>query len=247
MWWRQRAGTRTHVRHRAVDTVAEAFSRRAQVVASGSAQHALAADLGGGLADDAIPFAEAANAAAEPGDGAAELVAEDDRNVDRPRMGLVRLVDVRSTHRHRADLEQDLAFTHLGHRDLAQFDGERFERVVDDGGVCWHRSASVRSAAAFRRGRPELGNRNVAELDQARRARPDVTLLRTVMLQGDGAAPECPGSSALLMTVWPLRTTVSRLPRIVISNVFHSPMLLSAFFDGVTPARTAGGIFSSMR
>src|SRR6185436_11636958 len=50
-----------------------------------------------------------------------------------------------------------------------------------------------------------------------------------------------PGSSALSITRSPLRTTVSRLPFIVISNVFHLPMSWSASFFGVTPARTAAG------
>ncbi len=45
----------------------------------------------------------------------------------------------------------------------------------------------------------------------------------------------------------PLRTTVRRSPFIVISNAFHWPMSLSAFAFGVTPARTAVGIFSSIR
>jgi hypothetical protein len=56
-----------------------------------------------------------------------------------------------------------------------------------------------------------------------------------------------PGSSAASITFSPLRTTVRRLPFIVISKVFHSPMLRSASFFGVTPARTAGGILSSVR
>ena len=56
-----------------------------------------------------------------------------------------------------------------------------------------------------------------------------------------------PGSWAFSITVMPFRTTVSRSPFIVISNAFHSPMSLSALARGVTPARTAGGIFSSIR
>ena len=55
------------------------------------------------------------------------------------------------------------------------------------------------------------------------------------------------GSSAFSITRSPLRTTVRRLPLTVISNVFHSPMFRSASFLGVTPARTAADIFSSVR
>ena len=56
-----------------------------------------------------------------------------------------------------------------------------------------------------------------------------------------------PGSCALSITVTPLRTTVRRSPFIVISKAFHWPMSLSAFAFGVTAARTAVGIFSSIR
>jgi hypothetical protein len=51
----------------------------------------------------------------------------------------------------------------------------------------------------------------------------------------------------LVITSMPFSTTVSLSPFIVTSNVFHSPMLRSAFRFGVTPARTSGGIFASVR
>ena len=64
----QAARRHAHVlRHRAVDAVAEALARRAQVVATGAAHQALAADVGGGLADDAIAFLEAPSRRRRPG------------------------------------------------------------------------------------------------------------------------------------------------------------------------------------
>ena len=56
-----------------------------------------------------------------------------------------------------------------------------------------------------------------------------------------------PGNSAWLITSSPLCTTVSRLPRIVISKLFQAPMSRSALRFGVTPARTAAGIDASVR
>src|SRR5436189_12005 len=49
------------------------------------------------------------------------------------------------------------------------------------------------------------------------------------------------------MTSSPFSLTQSRSPFIVISNEFHSPRGRSAFFLGVTAARTSAGIFLSVR
>ena len=51
-------------------------------------------------------------------------------------MSVTGLVDIRSAHGHGPDLEQDVAVANLGNRYLAQLDGERLERVVDDGWLC---------------------------------------------------------------------------------------------------------------
>src|SRR5687768_14950669 len=44
----------------------------------------------------------------------------------------------------------------------------------------------------------------------------------------------------------PFNSTVNRSPFIVILNVFHSPIFLSAFVFGVTPRLTSAGIFLSI-
>ncbi len=49
------------------------------------------------------------------------------------------------------------------------------------------------------------------------------------------------------MTVLPLSTTVTVLPRTVISKWFHSPTGLSACVRGVTAALTSAGVLGSVR
>ena len=110
------------LRHRAVDAVAESLARRTEVVASGPAQHALAADVRRRLADDPVAFLEAAHGAPDPRDRAAELVAEHDRDVHRPGMCVPRLVHVRAADRHRADREQHVVVADVRDGDLAQLD-----------------------------------------------------------------------------------------------------------------------------
>src|SRR5439155_24207565 len=63
------------------------------------------------------------------------LMAEDDRNINRPRMRVERLVNVRSTHRDRPDAQQHVGVADLRDLHVAQLDGERLERVLDDGGL----------------------------------------------------------------------------------------------------------------
>ena len=109
-----------HVRgHRAIHAVAEAFARRAQIVAARAAQHALAAHLRRRLAHHAIAFAEMFHGASRVGDRPTELMAEDHRNIHRPRMGVVRLVNVRSADRDRPDAQQHVGVADLGHRHFA--------------------------------------------------------------------------------------------------------------------------------
>ena len=55
------------------------------------------------------------------------------------------------------------------------------------------------------------------------------------------------GSSPPGMTVMPFSTTLTVLPRTVISKWFHSPTGLSAWVRGVTAARTSAGVFRSIR
>ena len=129
--------------HRAVDAVAEALARRAQVVAAGAAHQARAADHGGGFADHAVAFAEVLNVVTGRGHGAAELVAERDRNVHRPRVRAVRLVHVGAADRHRADGEQHVGGSDLGHRDFPQLHRHRRERVLHDGLLCLHRAPQL--------------------------------------------------------------------------------------------------------
>ncbi len=76
-------------RHGAVEPVAETQASLTQVVRAGTAHHALAADLRGRLADDAVPLAEAADAGTGVRNRAAELVPEDHRHVHRPGVGVV--------------------------------------------------------------------------------------------------------------------------------------------------------------
>ena len=56
-----------------------------------------------------------------------------------------------------------------------------------------------------------------------------------------------PGSWAFSITVLPFSIDGQAVALHVISKVFHSPTGLSACVFGVTPARTSGGIFASMR
>ena len=127
------------LRHRAVQPVAKTEPRRAEVVPAGPALHALAANLRGGLADDAIAVAEAADAATRLRDGAAELVAEHHRHVDAPRVGVVRLVDVRTANRYGSDRQQHVVVADVGNGNFAELDRQRLERVVNEGGVGRHR------------------------------------------------------------------------------------------------------------
>ena len=130
---RQRVGdvvqaSRRHphpLRHRAVHAISKALARRTEIVSSGPAQHALAADFRRRFADDPIAFLEAAHGATEPRDRAAELVAEHDRNVHGPGVCVPRLMDVRSADGHRAHRQQRLVVCDVRDGDLAQLDGTR--------------------------------------------------------------------------------------------------------------------------
>jgi hypothetical protein len=53
-------------------------------------------------------------------------------------MRIVGLMHVGSANGDRADLQQGMVVTHVRDRDLAQFDGERLEGVLNDGGLCGH-------------------------------------------------------------------------------------------------------------
>ena len=143
---RQRVGDRVQaarrhpheLRHRAVEAVAEPLARRTEVVAAGAAQQAVAADLRRRLADHAVPFTKPAHPRSDLGDRAAELVPEHDRDVHRPRMRVVRLVNVRAADRYSAHLQQNIALANLGNGDLPELDGMWFEGVMDDGGMRLH-------------------------------------------------------------------------------------------------------------
>src|SRR4029077_8710634 len=129
----QAARGNLHVRrHRAVDAVAEAFPLRAQIVAAGLAQQTVATHHGGRFRHDTVTFAERLYRASGLCDGSGELVAEDDGDVDRPRMRVVRLVHVGSADRYRPDPQQDVAVADVGDGDVPKFDGQGLERVVDD-------------------------------------------------------------------------------------------------------------------
>jgi len=105
---RQRAGTLTYDANRAVDPVAESFPVRTEVVAPVPAEQAFAADLGGGLGDDAIAFVKRLHGPPRLRDGAGELVAENHRHVDGPGVRVVRLMHVGAADRYGADAEQHI-------------------------------------------------------------------------------------------------------------------------------------------
>src|SRR5206468_2456200 len=68
-------------------------------------------------------------------DRATELMSQDDRDVHRPRMRVVRLMNVRPAHGNRPDAQQHIGVADLRHRDVTQLDRERLERILDDGGL----------------------------------------------------------------------------------------------------------------
>ena len=59
--------------------------------------------------------------------------------VDRPGLGVARLVHVRAANRHRPDLEQDVVVADVGNRNFAELDGERCRAVLNDGRLCGHK------------------------------------------------------------------------------------------------------------
>ena len=126
------------LRHRAIQAVAEPEPGRTEVVPARAALHAFAADLRRGLADDAIAFTKPAHGPARLRDGSAELVAEHHRNVDAPGMRVVRLMHVGAAHRHRPDRQQHIVIANVRNRNLTKLDGERFEGIVNEGGVGRH-------------------------------------------------------------------------------------------------------------
>ena len=129
----QAARGHAHVlRHRTVHAITKAFARGAEVVATCAAQHARAADLRRRFADHAIAFAKAGNTAADTGHGAAKLVPEDHRDIDRPRMGVARLMHVRSADRHGSNLEEHLPVAKVWNRNLAELDCVRLERELNN-------------------------------------------------------------------------------------------------------------------
>ena len=125
--------------HRAVDAVAEALAGRVEVVEPAAGHRVVRRDDRGGLADHAVAFLPAFDLLAQLDDAAGELVAEDDRVVDRPGMVGGPLVEVAAADADVGDFEQDVFFTDDGSGDLADIDGALFGGEVYDGGGGGHR------------------------------------------------------------------------------------------------------------
>ena len=70
--------------------------------------------------DDPVALADASHRAPEARHRAAELVAEHHRHLDRPGLGVARLVHVRAADRHRPDLEQHVVVADVGIQELSR-------------------------------------------------------------------------------------------------------------------------------
>src|SRR5205085_9585682 len=127
----QQGGARRHVLcSRAVDAVAEAAPRGAQVVAAGATEHTGAADPRGGFAGHALAHGPAIHTGAPRGYLAAELMAERDRPIDTPRLRAMILVQVTAADADRTHAQQHLTRPRLGYRHRAQLDRAVLRPVV---------------------------------------------------------------------------------------------------------------------
>ena len=146
--------------HRAVDAVAEALARRAQVVAPGAAHHAGAADDGGRLADDAVAFLERRARPCRPWRPCRRTRGRAHRHVHGPGMRGVELVDVGAADRDRADLRAGRRASPIsGHWHFAQLDRQRLEAWTGTtaGWVCGHLGSASGKLARGARGHAASG------------------------------------------------------------------------------------------
>ncbi len=115
--------------HGPVCPVTESDALWAQIVFAGAAVDTFSADRGSGLRNHTIAILEPANALAGSRDASAELMPENNRGANGPALSPVILVNVAPADADCANLEQDIIFSRLRHRKLAQL--YRFWREVE--------------------------------------------------------------------------------------------------------------------
>ncbi len=124
------------------DAVAKPLAAGVEVVEPAAGQRAVGVDDRGGLTDDAITFVPAGHAVTDCDNRAAELMAEDDRIVDRPGMVAGPLVEIAAADADIGDLEQHIVRADFGNADFTEFDRAAISGKVDDSG--WHRGVPGR-------------------------------------------------------------------------------------------------------
>src|SRR5207248_2400605 len=117
------------VSHRSMRPRAEPRTFGAQIVFPGAAIDALAADLRGGLRNDAVSPTKAFYPPPHSRNCAAKLMAEHDRHAHWPALRVVILMDVASADSDGAHTQQHLLFVDFRYGHLPQLDGKRREGV----------------------------------------------------------------------------------------------------------------------